>query len=109
MKQLNALWHCCLPAPCRVGGAPLEKVAHRIVWSPQALSDVEGIAEYIEQDSPFYARTVVARIVAATRNLVQFPMTGRVVPEMMDFALGVWLGPTPVSAFILQRKLQGSK
>ncbi len=47
---------------------------------------MEGIAEYIEQDSPFYARTVVARIVAATRNLVQFPMTGRVVPEMRDFA-----------------------
>ena len=62
-------------------------MAHRIVWSQQALSDVEEIAEYIEKDSPFYARSVVARIVAATRLLVQHPLSGRVVPEMRDAAI----------------------
>jgi plasmid stabilization system protein ParE len=40
-------------------------MAHRVVWSPQALADVEAIAEYIEKDSPFYARAVVAKVVAA--------------------------------------------
>jgi hypothetical protein len=29
------------------------------------LADVEAIAEYIEKDSPFYARAVVAKVVAA--------------------------------------------
>lgn len=62
-------------------------MARRVVWSPQALADVEAIAEYIEKDSPFYARTVVAKIVAATRHLVQYPLSGHIVPEMKDTAL----------------------
>jgi len=61
-------------------------MAHRIVWSPKALADVEAIAEYIEKDSPFYARAVVGKVVAATRQLGRFPLSGRVVPEMMDVA-----------------------
>jgi len=59
-------------------------MAHRVVWSPQALADVEAIAEYIEKDSPFYARAVVAKVVAATRHLDQHPLSGRVVPEKRD-------------------------
>ena len=55
-------------------------MAHRVVWSPQALADVEAIAKYIEKDSPFYARAVVAKVVAATRNLGHFPLSGRIVP-----------------------------
>lgn len=62
-------------------------MARRVVWSPQALADVEAIAEYIEKDSPFYARAVVAKIVAATRYLVQYPLSGRIVPEMKDATL----------------------
>jgi plasmid stabilization system protein ParE len=48
------------------------------------LADVEAIAEYIEKDSPFYARAVVAKVVAATRHLGQYPLSGRVVPEKRD-------------------------
>lgn len=59
-------------------------MAHRVVWSPQALDDVEAIAEYIEKDSLFYARAVVAKIVAMTRHLARFPLSGRVVPEMKE-------------------------
>ncbi|MDO3377855.1 type II toxin-antitoxin system RelE/ParE family toxin [Geoalkalibacter halelectricus] len=59
-------------------------MAHRLIWSPQALADVEAIAEYIEKDSPFYARAVVAKIVAVTRHLGQFPLSGRIVPEKSD-------------------------
>lgn len=62
-------------------------MAGRVVWSPQALTDVEAIAAFIEQDSPFYARAVVARIVAAARHVEQFPMAGRIVPEMQDQAI----------------------
>lgn len=62
-------------------------MAYRLVWSPQALTDVEAIAQYIEQDSLSYARAVVSKIVAATRQIEQFPMAGRIVPEMRDQAI----------------------
>lgn len=47
-------------------------------WSPQA------IAEYIERDSLFYAKAVVEKIMSVTRQLVEFPFSGRVVPEFRD-------------------------
>jgi plasmid stabilization system protein ParE len=48
------------------------------------LADVAAIAEYIERDSPFYAKAVVAKIVGVTRQLAEFPFSGRVVPEMRN-------------------------
>jgi toxin ParE1/3/4 len=59
-------------------------MAHRVVWSPRALADVEAIASYIASDSPFYAGSVVRRIVALTRTLEKFPFAGRKVPEFED-------------------------
>ena len=59
-------------------------MAHRVAWSGPALADLEGIAEFIAQDSPSYARTVVSKVVAQARNLSQFPRSGRVVPEFDD-------------------------
>jgi hypothetical protein len=32
----------------------------RVEWSPEAVEDVEAIAEYIGRDSTFYARSVVS-------------------------------------------------
>lgn len=57
-------------------------MAHRVDWSPAALEDVEGIAEYIARDSSSYAAAVVTRIAEATRKLEQFPFAGRIVPEV---------------------------
>jgi len=45
---------------------------------------VEAIASYIAADSPFYAGSVVRRIVALTRMLEKFPFAGRKVPEFED-------------------------
>jgi toxin ParE1/3/4 len=59
-------------------------MAHRVVWSPRALADVEAIAAYIGSDSPFYAGSVVRRIVEITRTLEKFPFAGREVPEFED-------------------------
>jgi toxin ParE1/3/4 len=59
-------------------------VAHRVVWSPRALADVEAIATYIAADSSFYANAVGRKIVATTKSLAQFPMSGRMVPEFDD-------------------------
>ena len=34
-------------------------MALRIEWSPEAIEDVEDIAEYISRDSDFYAREII--------------------------------------------------
>jgi toxin ParE1/3/4 len=57
-------------------------MAHRVAWSQAALRDIEAIANYIEQDSPAYARIVVCKLVAAGRQLEAFPFSGRPVPEL---------------------------
>ncbi len=53
-----------------------------IVWSPEAVKDIESIAEYIERDSEFYAKAVVNKIFQSTEKLKKFPKIGRVVPEL---------------------------
>jgi toxin ParE1/3/4 len=55
-----------------------------IAWSPEALENVESIAEYISRDSPSYAHAVVAKIVSTARDIPQFPNLGRIVPEVGD-------------------------
>ena len=55
---------------------------YRIVWSPEAVEDLESIAEYIERDSPFYAKAVVNKIFQSTEKLENFPKIGRIVPEL---------------------------
>ena len=59
-------------------------MAARVGWSQRALRDVEGIAEYIAQDSPVYAAVVVRNIIAQTKMLSRFPRSGRKVPEFDD-------------------------
>jgi addiction module RelE/StbE family toxin len=51
-------------------------------WSPEAIEDIESIAEYIARDSEHYARAVVAELLSVSRNIREFPLIGRVVPEM---------------------------
>lgn len=53
----------------------------RLLWSPQALRDLEAIRDYIAIDSPRYAALVVERLVAGVERLHDFPESGRVVPE----------------------------
>ena len=55
-----------------------------VVWSPEALRDLEAIRDYIARDSAAYADLVVRRIVAAVERLRVFPESGRVVPERSD-------------------------
>ena len=59
----------------------------RVVWTPQAIADVEKIRDYISRDSQFYAALVVDRIVNSVERLEAFPFSGRVVPERSDDAL----------------------
>lgn len=58
-----------------------------IVWSPEALSDLQAIHTYVSEDSARYADLVVRRIVAAVEQLGRYPESGRIVPERDDRAL----------------------
>ena len=59
-------------------------MAHEIIWSPEALDDIEAIGEYISKGSEFYAESTVNRIYEATQALIQFPKSGHIVPEFDD-------------------------
>jgi len=59
-------------------------VALKIIWSQEALDDIESIATYIEKDSPMYAKSVVQTLFSKVTLLPDFPLIGRVVPEYQD-------------------------
>ncbi len=54
----------------------------RIVWTLQAIEDVEAIQSYVARDSPSYAALLAERIVESVERLKEFPRSGRVVPEV---------------------------
>ena len=56
----------------------------KVEWSPEAAEDLESIAQYIARDSKFYARAVVSKMLEVSRNIGDFPLVGRVVPEIGD-------------------------
>lgn len=58
-----------------------------VIWSPQAIRDVESIRAFIAQDSPPYADLEARRIVAAVERLRTFPESGRRVPERSNAAI----------------------
>lgn len=58
-----------------------------VVWSPQAISDVESIRDYISRDSPHYGTLVARHIVDAIERLRSFPESGRIVPELEESTL----------------------
>ena len=54
----------------------------RIIWSPEAVEDLEAIADYIGRDSDYYAQAVVTKVLDMSRTVKNLPMVGRVVPEI---------------------------
>ncbi len=56
----------------------------KVKWSPEAIEDVESIAEYIARDSQFYARATVTKIIDFSRSVGKFSQMGRIVPEFND-------------------------
>lgn len=56
-------------------------------WSDFALDDLEDIKRYISKDSPFYARELIDLVFTTTERLVDFPFSGREVPEAEDKAI----------------------
>jgi len=52
-----------------------------VIWSQEALDDIDNIAEYISRDSAYHAQQVVERIFELSDTLPDQPESGRIVPE----------------------------
>jgi len=51
-------------------------MAANIIWSEQALDDIDAIAEYISRDSPFYAQRVAEEILDLATSIAEQPKIG---------------------------------
>ena len=53
-----------------------------VVWSYEAATDLEALAEFISRDSPVYAAAFAREMLDASRSLDRFFTRGRIVPEL---------------------------
>ena len=49
---------------------------YQVRWSPEAVEDLESIAEYIDRDSSYYAQSVVSQVLETSRKIKEFPLIG---------------------------------
>ena len=54
----------------------------KVIWSPSALEDIKLIHEYLARDSINQANLFIDKIIASTDKLSQFPLSGRMIPEI---------------------------
>jgi len=59
-------------------------MAAGLIWSLEALDDIDAIADYISRDSPYHAQGVVEAILALEDSILTHPKAGRIVPELND-------------------------
>jgi len=57
-------------------------MAKTVKWTEAAWSDLDGVADYIAADSPFYAAAFVREVREAARSLNVMPERGSIVPEL---------------------------
>ena len=53
----------------------------RLIWSPEAVGDLESICSRIALDSNEYARVFAQDVAALVEELAEYPRIGRIVPE----------------------------
>jgi len=56
----------------------------QVRWTPQAAGDLDGVADFIAEDSPHFAGLFVMDVLQAVERLTDFPELGRIVPEVGD-------------------------
>ena len=44
----------------------------KLIWTEMSIDDLNNIADYIEKDSPYYARDFVKRIIGQVEKLPQY-------------------------------------
>ena len=53
-----------------------------IRWTDEAVEDLASIKAFIERDSPRYAQLIIERLIERAERIVEFPLAGRIVPEL---------------------------
>jgi toxin ParE1/3/4 len=56
----------------------------RVLWTETAIGHLADIYEYIARDSPRYAKRIVDRITARSKQIASFPESAPVVAEYAD-------------------------
>jgi plasmid stabilization system protein ParE len=59
-------------------------VVFKVSWSPEAVKDVQSIVEFLANSSPYFAKTVSAKLFSTARSLGSFPNAGKVIPGIDD-------------------------
>jgi len=59
----------------------------KIIWTNRSIKDLKSIFEYISLDSRLYATRFVNKLVVRVDQLVEFPESGRIVPEKEDVTI----------------------
>jgi toxin ParE1/3/4 len=53
----------------------------KINWTRRSIRDLHSIHEFISLDSKFYANRFINKIVIRVEQLIEFPESGRIIPE----------------------------
>jgi toxin ParE1/3/4 len=78
-----------------------------IVWTFQAVQDVGAARMSVAPGSPRHAASGTAPLVAAINRLVDFPLSGAMVPELQDETIReVFLSPYRVVYRVTPHELQ---
>lgn len=56
----------------------------KIIWSLKSIENLEDILNYISKNSPLYTPVFVQKIISSVDRFIDFPLSGRVVPEYND-------------------------
>jgi toxin ParE1/3/4 len=59
-------------------------MAQTLIWSHEALDDIDRIADYISRDSRYHAQQVIERLFDLADELPGHPKLGHIVPELAD-------------------------
>ena len=53
----------------------------KVSWTRRSINDLKLIHEFISLDSKFYADRFINKIVSRVEQLIEFPESGRIIPE----------------------------
>ena len=56
-------------------------MARKVIWSDEAIADLAAAVSYIATDRPIVAEKFGLAIFEKTRQLANFPLIGRILPE----------------------------
>ncbi|MGH7961232.1 MAG: type II toxin-antitoxin system RelE/ParE family toxin [Candidatus Binatia bacterium] len=59
----------------------------RVLWTEPARDDLRAVFQFIRRDNPSAAQRVIREVQKKTGRLAQFPLSGRVVPEVVEEGL----------------------